>query len=68
MTTFPKHIKLLSDNNELELVEVVTDIKTKIKSGVYLYTKSETKKMQTVPFSLKYLSGLEEGKLLEVLM
>lgn len=66
MTTFPKHIRLLSDDNELELLEVTTNDK-KIKVGVYLYRKSETKTNQTVPFTLDYLNGLLDGKLIEIL-
>lgn len=66
MTIFPKHIKLLSDDNELELVEEKVNDK-KIRIGVYLYRKSETKTNQTVPFTLEFLQGLLDGKLLDVL-
>jgi hypothetical protein len=67
MTSFPNHIKLLSDGNELELVEVVTDSKTKEKSGIYLYKVSETKKLQTVPFKFEYLKGLLDARLAIIL-
>lgn len=67
MKSFPKKIKLLSDNNELELVEIVTPKDKKEIMGVYIYRKSITKLNRTAPFTLKFLEDLKTGKLLEVL-
>lgn len=68
VTTFPKKIKFLSDDNELELLEIVPAKDKKEVHGIYLYRKSETKLNRTVPFTMQFLSGLEEGKLLEILI
>lgn len=66
MKTFPQKIKFLSDFNELELLEVVTSKDKKEVEGVYIYRKSKTKLNRTVPFTLKFLTGLHDAKLIEI--
>ena len=60
--TFPKKIKVLSDDNELEFVAKVPFAKKDI--AKYIYTKSETKKGMEVTLILEDIISLIEARLM----
>jgi hypothetical protein len=69
MTDFPKKIKFLSDDTELEFVEKCFFEKKKSndKLAKYIYTKAEVHIGKEVVFNLEQLIYLESCSLLKVI-
>ena len=66
INNFPKIIKILSDDNQLELEDTIPNKSSKEKVGVYVYTKSITKVGMRVPLSISQINDMYKKDRIEI--
>lgn len=66
LENFPKNIKILSDDNHLELEDTIPNKSSKEKTGIYVYTKSITKVGMRVPLSISQINDMYKNNRIEI--
>ena len=65
MTTFPKHIYFVSDENEAEFVNEIVGAKVKEKIANYQYTKARVNNHQIFSMFLSQIDNLHKSGLIK---